>query len=915
MQQPKGVDYNMGACSQIETLRTLGKYPLLEKLGEGCLGPVYKSFDQELGCAVVLRILCDGIKWDSQLEEIFYRECRAISALQHQNIAGVLEAGKEEQSYFIVMESLGDSDLKSLIARKPDMPVEAKIAIMIQVAEGLSHAHKNGLLHRSLAPGKIHLTANGAKIRDFAIAGLLMKHLPRPAVRWGVPIYLSPEQIQQQSGDERSDVFSAGIIFYELLTYGHPFHDPDGNKALDNILLDLQIATFDRYPDVPPGVWAVLKKCLAKNPNDRYAGMEEFSGACRDLMKDLAEDIQLMLVELHSSLPSLRKAAAEPNASEKTVKLLQEIESLLHGRKEADYVSLDRLVTVLMEQHPTIQKAASLVQPWESKILAATEIKEPNQPAPPTPISEIPVKQKPPAPVPNNGNQAGSGNNSPNRGTVVRRRTIGEPEKKAEPPVPWSQNSVASPKTRRHRVRSGWRYGSIPMPTYRNVAALLSILLIVTATYIVIGTGVGKSVGNAWNSFAANFNNTANASVPQAGFRQANASSSTASRKTPAVNKNINEGNSQSEAAPLPIKESKNEVDPARGSLSSQPKQRLARISDLIDSGNLPMAKMELDQLQKAHPGMRGVSALRKKYEAQEQARREQEQKTTRKQRENEWVRQTSDLFMSGKYNEVSNTLNLWLAEDPGSLRAQEFTAKNEEIQRALKAYSSAITENRYQDALSAIGRAEKVNPADSTFSELRQHVESRRAVAKAFLSVHRLGEKATILLDGKPIGKDGETSNESVSIGSHTLAIENEGNQILSKVQDFNEGEQLAFVYDLAKQNLRPIVESDRELLVRRKLTEEVYHFELDHEHGLLRGNCRGTLLLNSLDLAYKPFSGSHAFRISLKALNLRINGRSAEFTFTSDGSRFQSFKFSDVKAAEKFMQKWDELKSRSPQ
>jgi hypothetical protein len=481
--------------------------------------------------------------------------------------------------------------------------------------------------------------------------------------------------------------------------------------------------------------------------------------------------------------------------------------------------------------------------------------------------------------------------------------------------VPWSQSSVALPKTRRHGGQSGWRYGSIPMPTYRSVAALLSILLIVTATYIVIGTDAGKSVRNAWKSFAANFHSTANASTPQAGFRQANPSSSTAPRKTHAAMKDIDDRNSRSKADPIPLKETKKEAEQSLGSLSAQPKQRLARISDLINSGNLPMAKIELDQLQKAYPGMRGIPALRKKYEAQEQARREQEQKAARKQRENEWIRQTSDLFIAGKYNEVSNTLNLWLADDPGSLLAREFAAKNEEIQRALKAYSSAIAENRYQDALSALGRAEKANPADSTFSELRQQAESRRAVAKAFLTVHRLGNEATILLDGKPIGKDGETSNESVSIGSHTLVIENEGRQVLSKVQDFDEGEQLAFVYDLAKQNLRLMVESDRELLARRKLTEEVHYFDLEHEHGLLRGNCRGALLLNSLDLAYKPLSGSHAFRIPLKALNLQMNGRSAEFTFISDGGHFQNFKFSDAKTAEKFNQKWNEFKSRAPQ
>jgi serine/threonine protein kinase len=898
----------MGACSQIETPRILGKYPLLELLGEGSLGSVYRSFDQERGCAVAVRILAEGIKWDEQLEENFCRECRAIAFLQHPNIASVFETGKEEQSFFIAMESLEGNDLKSLIALKPAMPVEAKLSIMMQVAEGLGHAHKNGILHRNLSPGKIHLTATGVKIRDFAVAGSLMKHLPRPGVRWGIPIYLSPEQIQNRSSNVQSDVYSAGIIFYELLTYCHPFHDPDGNKALDNMLMHAQIATFDQFPDIPPGAWSILRKCLANDPSDRYAGMDELFSACKNLIKDMSEDTQLMLAELQSSLAPLKKAASQPNASECILRLLHEIQALLHDQKEADYASLDRLVTVLLEQQPAIQQAAGLLQPWESVVCQLPFIAKAGSLADPPPCTN-PVS---PGPInPDAGEATDNRQSDKGKASLVLETTLAQ---KDEELPPWSQNSVATPVKGHRQTTIPWRYGKIHKKTYGAAAALLSILLIVTAGYIVLGTKTGKSVRDVWSIFTQNNNETASASALPSSPKKSDAPAYQAQD----LNKTIPDGNTQDEPAGLPLNGTERVPDQNSRILSRRPVPKaLARVSDLIDSGNLPMAKMELDAFQKSHPGTPGIPALRKKWqeskfaETQDLARREQ----ARNQKEHDWTRQVTDLFEAGKYNKAGNILNLWLSEDPGNPRAQEFVARNDEIQGIIKYYSSAITENRYQDALAALDRAEELNPQDSTFPELRQQVETRKAAARASLTVRRLGAKAKILLDGKLIGKEGEASNENVPIGSHTLAVENEGTSVSSKIQNMREGEELAFVYDLAGHYVRPMIESDRELLARRTLTEEVHHFPVEHLHGTLRGSCRGELLISYLDAAYKPSSGSHGFRIPMKLLRLRSDGKSIDLLFVSDGSRFQGFKFPDLQTAEKFKLKWDELKSKAPQ
>ena len=359
----------MSAFSSTENIQTLGKYALIEKVGEGNLGSVFRGLDQDLGHAVAIRILCDGIKWDDTVEELFHRECRTISGLKHPHIAALMDVGIQGQSHYIVMESLGTRNLLDQIVQKSILSFEAKLSMMIQVAEGLSFAHKNGVLHLDLTPGKIHLTADGSiKIRDFTIAHILMKHLPHPIIRWGDPIYLSPEQIRHESCDVRTDVFSTGTIFYELFTGLHPFHDPNGNVALDNILLDVQIPTFDRFPDVPPQVWGVLKTCLARNPEDRYQHMDDLVAACRELAASVREDTQLMLGELYAAVTPLRSAAAQPNASGDVIRFLEEIQKLSRGEKESDYVTLDRLMTALIDLSPSIRSTAESPDPFDMQI-------------------------------------------------------------------------------------------------------------------------------------------------------------------------------------------------------------------------------------------------------------------------------------------------------------------------------------------------------------------------------------------------------------------------------------------------------------------------------------------------------------------------------------------------------------------
>ncbi len=167
------------------------------------------------------------------------------------------------------------------------------------------------------------------------------------------------------------------------------------------------------------------------------------------------------------------------------------------------------------------------------------------------------------------------------------------------------------------------------------------------------------------------------------------------------------------------------------------------------------------------------------------------------------------------------------------------------------------------------------------------------------------------MFLDGRPISNNGEIYNESIPIGSHLLAIENGGSPVVSLRQEFFEDQRIALVYDLDRQYLRAMTESDRELLAQRKAMEEVRFFDVEHVHGTFRGSCRGTLAVDYLDIAFKPSSGFHGFRMPFKQLRLSVNSRSVNLLNSSDGTLFQSFKLRDEQAAAKFKQSWDELKT----
>jgi len=381
-------------------IQKLGKYVIVEILGEGAMGAVYKAYDEILDRYVAVKTMAEDIKWDQELKLRFYREARSAASLHHPNIVTIHDLGEEGKITYIVMELLKGEDLKAVIKNRSPISLEQKLSIIAQVSDGLNHAHLSGIIHRDIKPGNIHISPSGnVKILDFGIAKIPSSDLTRSGMRLGTPIYMSPEQIRGGDYDERSDLFSTGIVFYELLTYVHPFRDKNIAKTLDNILFHTQLPFAEHLPDAPRGLWEIVNSCLAKEPNERYSSLAEVAEACRTLLIELDVASRKMGKELQKTLPQMRQAAQSPGAPEQLVRLLQDAEDILGQEEKPDHSSLRRLLKALAEESINIKT-------FEPPTPSATMPPPPGAATgdglrgPPTPEPPAQVRPEPPAAPP-----------------------------------------------------------------------------------------------------------------------------------------------------------------------------------------------------------------------------------------------------------------------------------------------------------------------------------------------------------------------------------------------------------------------------------------------------------------------------------------------------------------------------------
>src|SRR6476469_6414153 len=202
----------------------IGKYRIVEQVGEGAMGVVYRATDPVLNRTVAVKVMCDAFARDDDLRGRFLREAQAAGSLQHPNVITIYDFGEVDGHLFIAMEFVEGQDLEDLAARHIALPLIDKLDIVIDVLTGLAFAHKRGIVHRDIKPANIRIDDEGrARVMDFGIAHLSAASMTRTGTMVGTPAYMAPEQIVGTPVSPATDLFSVGIVLYELLSGSKPF--------------------------------------------------------------------------------------------------------------------------------------------------------------------------------------------------------------------------------------------------------------------------------------------------------------------------------------------------------------------------------------------------------------------------------------------------------------------------------------------------------------------------------------------------------------------------------------------------------------------------------------------------------------------------------------------------------------------
>ncbi|HEV7388570.1 MAG TPA: protein kinase [Gemmatimonadaceae bacterium] len=268
-------------------ISSIGKYRILELVGEGAMGVVYRAHDPVLERTVAIKVMNESIARQEDLRKRFLREAQAAGSLQHPNVVTVYDLGEADGHLFIAMEFVPGVDLERMIELGEPLSLQSRLDIAIDVLTGLAYAHRKGIVHRDIKPANIRIAEDGrAKIMDFGVAHLSSSSMTRTGSFLGTPSYMAPEQITQGQTTAATDIFAVGAVLYQLLASMKPFDAPTLQNLLYKIITEKPRPLSELTPGLPPSLERIVMKALEKDPPARYASALDMAN---DLTRERAK--------------------------------------------------------------------------------------------------------------------------------------------------------------------------------------------------------------------------------------------------------------------------------------------------------------------------------------------------------------------------------------------------------------------------------------------------------------------------------------------------------------------------------------------------------------------------------------------------------------------------------------------------
>ena len=294
----------------------IGKYHIIELIGEGAMGVVYRANDSVLDRTVAIKVMNESIARQDDLRKRFLHEAQAAASLQHPNVVCIYDLGDFNGHLFIAMEFIQGVDLEKLMETGEPLALQARLDIIIDVLTGLSFAHKRGIIHRDIKPANIRVTEDGrAKIMDFGVAHLSSSSMTSTGSFLGTPSYMAPEQITEGKTSPATDIFAVGGVLYQLLTQMRPFEAPTLQNLFFRIITETPKPVSELVPGLPPALDRIVAKAMAKEPSDRYASALEMANELSNVRSKLSGPSYPASVSLSASVSGAIEQARKKSRS------------------------------------------------------------------------------------------------------------------------------------------------------------------------------------------------------------------------------------------------------------------------------------------------------------------------------------------------------------------------------------------------------------------------------------------------------------------------------------------------------------------------------------------------------------------------------------------------------------------------